>query len=337
MRMIKTIVLIAGICIGLFVLMRTNGFQSSTAIFDVLSLFASMLLFSNLLLVIQRYYHSRDVLNTANTSVIILFTGLTILVNRGLALSMYSPQDLDYPEYLNSTLLYRVLIVAFVYFISLMFFWIDQQKIQEKRIQDFAIEKEREANKIELNSLQQQFKPHFLFNSLNSINALTISNPEEARRMVHLLSEFMRVAVKENHSELIPLEEEIRHIQLYTDIEKVRFGDRLTVDYTIDEAAIPLVLPSLILQPMIENAVKYGLYGHTEPVCINIHATSAEEQLIVTIENPFDASLQSSVKGTGYGLQSIEKKMLILYSQSNLLTIKKEDNIHSITLKIPQL
>lgn len=242
----------------------------------------------------------------------------------------------DFPEYLNDSIVFKSVFVFLTYSICLLIFWIDQQKVQEKRIQEFAIEKERESIKIELNSLQQQFKPHFLFNSLNSINALTISNPEEARRMVHLLSEFMRGAVRENQSELIPLEQEIKHIKLYTDIEKVRFGDRLTVNYILEEGTGQLLLPALILQPLIENAIKYGLYGHTEAVSIDIQATVHQGMLSITIRNPYDAQLQSTVKGTGYGLQSIEKKMLILYNQANLLHIETSEHTFVATLNIPQ-
>ena len=217
-----------------------------------------------------------------------------------------------------------------------MFFWIEEQKIEELQLKKNAIDKQRESLQIELSSLQQQFKPHFLFNSLNSINALTLSSPEEARKMIHLLSEFMRGSMRKNNSDLVELSDELHHIQLYTDIEKVRFGSRLKVIYSISEQAQKAKLPSLILQPLIENSIKYGLYGHTEEVLIGVKAEIVETNLVVTITNPFDETSSSGAKGTGYGLQSIEKKMMILYQQSNLLTVNKENQTYRATLKIPQ-
>ena len=114
-----------------------------------------------------------------------------------------------------------------------MYSWIEEQIIRETRLTQFAVDKERESVKIELKNLQQQFKPHFLFNSLNSINALTVSNPSEARNMVQLLSDFMRGSVRENQGEFTTLKQEIQHIQLYSEIEKVRFGDRLSIQFEI--------------------------------------------------------------------------------------------------------
>jgi LytS/YehU family sensor histidine kinase len=219
----------------------------------------------------------------------------------------------------------------------LIYFWTEQQKIETEKLNLRAVEKEREVLKIELNSLQQQFQPHFLFNSLNSINALTISNPQEAQKMIHLLSQFMRGSIRENQSELVTLEEEVTHLKLYTDIEKVRFGNRLNVNYHIPTELLSKKIPHLILQPLIENAVKYGLYGSLDEVQIKIEAKFENNQLLITMSNPFDSSTSASAKGTGYGLPSIEKKMQILYNQYNLLTIKKTENLFTIQLKVPQL
>ena len=155
--------------------------------------------------------------------------------------------------------------------------------------------------------------------------------------MVHLLSEFMRGAVKEDQSEKVSLEHEIHHIQLYANIEKVRFGDRLNVHFSIPEECLSLKIPSLILQPIIENAIKYGLYGNIDEVTIEISAELIKNRLVVSISNPYDEEIASEKQGTGYGLSSIRKKMLILYNQSNLLNTTVENGIFTTTLQIPQL
>ena len=218
-----------------------------------------------------------------------------------------------------------------------MLFWIDEQKKQEIQFQNFVVNREKESSKIQLNSLQQQFKPHFLFNSLNSINALTLQNPAEARKMIHLLSEFMRGAIKEDQSKLISLSDEIHHISLYAKIEEVRFGDRLQIEFNINKELLDLKVPSLILQQIIENAIKYGLYGHTDQVHISISAKMENSNLLISISNPHEESTLVTNKGTGYGLKSISKKMQIIYHQFGLLQTTHKNDIFTTTLKIPQL
>jgi LytS/YehU family sensor histidine kinase len=286
--------------------------------------------------IIQRYYHTNAVLNVPNISTILLFSVLTILTNYIICSTSFKA-NASYINFLQYATTLKTIITLLSFSLALMFFWIDQQKVQEERLKKFAIEKEREGLAIELKSLQQQFKPHFLFNSLNSINALTLTSPEEARKMIHLLSEFMRGSIRNTSDELVALSQEIHYIQLYTEIEKVRFGDRLSVQYTIDTTAEGLELPALILQPLIENSIKYGLYGQIENVIINIEAKVENDSLVIIVSNPFDPTSSNTAQGTGYGLRSIEKKMMILYHRSNLLKVDTPDDLFSATLTIPQL
>jgi sensor histidine kinase YesM len=333
--MVKMILLILALIAFQALALLNLHFSSSIITYETTSLFFSALAFVYLINLIQKYYHTKNVLNVPNISVILLFASLTLLINYIVCSTLFISNKL-YIDYLQYATPIKAIITVFIYCFSLMFFWIEEQKIEELQLKKNAIDKERESLQIELSSLQQQFKPHFLFNSLNSINALTLSSPEEARKMIHLLSEFMRGSMRKNNSHLVELSDELHHIQLYTDIEKVRFGSRLKVVYSISEQAQKAKLPSLILQPLIENSIKYGLYGHTEEVLIGVNAEIVEANLVVTITNPFDETSSSGAKGTGYGLQSIEKKMMILYQQSNLLTVNKENQTYSATLKIPQ-
>lgn len=328
------VILIACLATFEMIMLSSMGFSWNIILLDGLSLFFTGYIFLNLIYIIQRYYHTTVVLNVANLTTVLLFTALTVIINYFIC-STYFQTNLEYMQYLKYATSTKAILTFLALIVALMFFWIDQQKVQEERLKSFAIEKEREALAIELKSLQQQFKPHFLFNSLNSINALTLSNPNEARKMIHLLSEFMRGSIR-NNDELVPITHEISHIKLYTEIEKVRFGNRLSVHYSIDDDVEDLNLPSLILQPLIENSIKYGLYGHTEEVLITIVATKEGEYLKVVITNPYDDVSSSGARGTGYGLTSIEKKMMILYNQSNLLKVENIDGQFIATIKIPQ-
>ena len=335
MRMIQVVVLIACFAIFEYLLLINFSFNTQLALVDALTFFAFTSLVAGLILTIQKYHHSKVVINSQNVATVLIF-GLLANYLSYLIVSSFGSGNQLYINYFWPATILKALFILLLLFSLLFLFWIDQQKIQEQNFQRFVIEKEKEAAKIQLNSLQQQFKPHFLFNSLNSINALTIQDPEEARRMIHLLSEFMRGAVKEDQSALVSLEQEINHIQLYTSIEKVRFGERLSVNFDIPKECKQLLIPSLILQPIIENAIKYGLYGHTENVNIDIVATCEKNYLVVAISNPHDPTTQLSNKGTGYGLSSIRKKMLILFNQYNLLLTNEKNGIFTTTLKIPQ-
>lgn len=333
---ITVLAVFACCCVLYFAFMQSIGLSKMNAGIDSVSLFLLIAGFGALIRLIQHHFHAKSPLNLPNMSTIVLFGAILMLVNHYSSLYFFSGEA-DQIHILRYAFLPKSIFILFLLALILIYHWSQQQKSEMEQINQRTLEKEREALKIQLNSLQQQFQPHFLFNSLNSINALTISNPTEAQRMIQLLSEFMRGAIRENQAELIPLREEIRHLQLYTDIEKVRFGDRLTVVYTIPDELLELKLPHLILQPMIENAVKYGLYGNIDAVEISITGSVERDQLVIRMSNPFDPTTSAGAKGTGYGLQSIEKKMQLIYRQANLLSIQQNENFFSTELKIPQL
>ncbi len=333
---ITVLAVFACCCVLYFAFMQSIGLSKMNAGIDSVSLFLLIAGFGALIRLIQHHFHAKSPLNLPNMSTIVLFGAILMLINHYSSLYFFSGEA-DQIHILRYAFLPKSIFILFLLALILIYHWSQQQKSEMEQINQRTLEKEREALKIQLNSLQQQFQPHFLFNSLNSINALTISNPTEAQRMIQLLSEFMRGAIRENQAELIPLREEIRHLQLYTDIEKVRFGDRLTVMYAIPEELLDYKLPHLILQPMIENAVKYGLYGNIDAVEISITGSMERDQLVIRMSNPFDPATSAGAKGTGYGLQSIEKKMQLIYRQANLLRIQQNENFFSTELKIPQL
>lgn len=187
-----------------------------------------------------------------------------------------------------------------------------------------------------LYKLRQQLQPHFLYNSLNSINALIALSPAEAQKMVVKLSDFLRSAVKQEGAERIPLAEELAYIQNYLDIELIRFGHRLQVqieDRTAPEAA--LSLPPFLLQPLLENAIKYGLYGVTEAVTIRVAIFEEDSLLVCQISNPYSKE-QNPVSGTGFGLYGLQQRLQLLFARADLLQLTRTDRYFTATLKIPQ-
>jgi signal transduction histidine kinase len=212
--------------------------------------------------------------------------------------------------------------------------WYNWEELQEneKRKQD----SEKMAKDAELFKLRQQLQPHFLFNSLNSINALIASRPGEARKMVQQLSDFLRGTLKKEEHQQVTLQEELQYLQLYLDIEKVRFGNRLATAIECDETTAQMKLPALLLQPIVENAIKFGLYDTTGETMILLKTTKVDHHLVVSVSNPFDPDTSSSSQGTGFGLKSVQRRLYLLYGRNDLLTTETKENIFTTILKIPQ-
>jgi two-component system, LytTR family, sensor kinase len=215
--------------------------------------------------------------------------------------------------------------------IALVVSKLEQQEETQKR-EALMNELSKEA---ELTQLRQQLQPHFLFNSLNSINALVVSQPQRAREMIIQLSEFLRGTIRKDPQKWVSVSEEVAFLQLYLEIEKVRFGHRLKINFEIEEGAESLQLPQLLIQPLMENAIKYGLYGITEEVGIETSISKNQNYLIISIKNPFDPE-SAPAKGTGFGLSSVERRLFLIFGRKDLMVTEQLDSTFNVTLKIPQ-
>jgi two-component system, LytTR family, sensor kinase len=144
----------------------------------------------------------------------------------------------------------------------------DQQETAAREAATQAI-----AREAELQKLQLQLQPHFLFNCLNSINAMILVRPDDAQTMVQQLSDFLRTTIRRADEQWITFSEELTYLELYLSIEKIRFGHRLDIKIQRDEKSLSWKIPTLLLQPLVENAIKFGLYGTTGKVTISIKCT----------------------------------------------------------------
>ena len=176
------------------------------------------------------------------------------------------------------------LLIACMSILSLL--WYTQQ--EHKKTIEHKTDVEKLAREAELFKLRQQLQPHFLFNSLNSISALIGTQPEQARKMIHQLSDFLRGTLKKEDQQWVKLSEELEYLQLYLEIEKVRFGHRLSAIIDKDQNCDNLKLPPMLLQPIVENAIKFGLYDTIDDITIRIDARSINNYLEVMVQNPFD-------------------------------------------------
>jgi ligand-binding sensor domain-containing protein len=149
---------------------------------------------------------------------------------------------------------------------------------------------ESQLAQAQLQVLEMQVQPHFLFNTLNSISVLIRTDPEKAVRMIGRLSEFVRLGLDRSGKQEIPLHEELKLVERYLEIESVRFADRLTVRQSADEGTLDALVPSMILQPLVENAVRHGISRRRGPVMISVEAARQ------------NGELRMSVRDTGAGL-----------------------------------
>jgi two-component system, LytTR family, sensor histidine kinase AlgZ len=200
--------------------------------------------------------------------------------------------------------------------------------------QERLVESTVRAREAELSALKAQINPHFLYNSLNSISALTSIDPSRAREMCVSLADFLRLTLGMGEKALIPLREEVGLLQRYCAIEKVRFGDRLTIKEEIEEAAKDCLLPPLLLQPLFENAVVHGIAQMAEDGWIRLQAARHGERLSLIVENSWDPEAGSSRKN-GVGLKNVQRRLEARYGNDAQLQAKAEDEVFRVTLSFP--
>jgi len=187
----------------------------------------------------------------------------------------------------------------------------------------------------ELHALKSQINPHFLFNSLNSISSLTMTDPGKAQEMVINLSQLMRYSLKHEQKEQVSFQQELEINKLYLSIEKVRFGKKLNPVFVIEEDCLNAKIPNMILQPLYENAIKYGVYEATETVDVITHCSRKNDALEITISNTYDTDVLSK-KGEGIGLRNIRDRLQLIYGNPHFLQTKDNNNEFTVTLTIPQ-
>jgi len=239
-----------------------------------------------------------------------------------------------YIIFLNATLPWRFIYGIMMYAVIVMVYYLinyyrdyHDKLMQEARLKQVIQESE-------LNLLKSQINPHFLFNSLNSINALMISDVDKAREMIVELSEFLRYTVRTNENEQISLKEELENIDRYLDIEKIRFGDRLAVEKEIDEACLNQRIPNMILQPLYENAIKHGVNDSTDQVVVSTLCRLEADHMLISISNNFTPG-SISRKGRGIGISNVQKRLMLQFKRTDLVNIEKTGNLFTIHLTIP--
>jgi two-component system sensor histidine kinase AlgZ len=190
------------------------------------------------------------------------------------------------------------------------------------------------ARDSELKALKAQINPHFLFNSLNSISALAGIDAARAREMCVRLSDFLRNSLRMGERETVPLCEELALAQAYLGVEQVRFGGRLRVVQEIEAGCEKYLVPPLLLQPLVENAVKHGIASMVEGGEIRVSARIKETALHITVENPFDPEGASGTKN-GLGLQIVKRRLLARYGDRADMIAESGENRYRVEILLP--
>ncbi|HEX2606248.1 MAG TPA: histidine kinase [Flavisolibacter sp.] len=263
----------------------------------------------------------------------LVLAGLWLLISKSMLL-LITNENADYTYFFTRSVPIRYafgfLTIGCMALISVLWYTIQDQYRTETR----QAEAEKLSKEAELYKLRQQLQPHFLFNSLNSINALIGIRPQQARTMIQQLSDFLRGTLKKEDNQWLSITEELQHLQLYLEIEKVRFGHRLSTE--IKNEASTATIPAMLLQPIVENAIKFGLYDTMEPITITLSALIREGYLEIQVTNPFDPATSSPKKGTGFGLSSVQRRLYLLFARNDLIQTSAEDNTFITAIKIPQ-
>ena len=220
-------------------------------------------------------------------------------------------------------LLRNLCISAIITLVGMRYFFMQQQWKQQ-------LVSEAESK---LRALQARIHPHFLFNSMNTIASLTRSQPELAEEVVEDLSELFRASFSDQT--LAPFMDEVTLCRRYMHIEGLRFGDRLTVDWQLDPLPEKTLLPPLIIQPLLENAINHGISRLEQGGVIQVAARLVDEMVEIEVTNPYNPDPSSRRPGNGMALQNIRTRIEVMYGEQGQLNVREKTGAFCVILRFP--
>jgi sensor histidine kinase YesM len=231
-------------------------------------------------------------------------------------------------------LLVMGVVALLIYPVSIVIHYLMLAYERAREAERNALESQVAAREAEVRALRAQLNPHFLFNSLNSINALIGADPEGARRMCESLGDFLRRTLNLGAKDAVPLADELALVDRYLGIERVRFGDRLAIDRTVDADAAVCLVPPLLLQPLVENAIKHGVADRVEGGTVRIAARRADGRLTIEVENGLDPEAPSR-RGEGLGLENVRRRLDAFSAREARMDVHRNGNQFKVTLILP--
>lgn len=284
-----------------------------------------------------RYFNTGNTSVAANISNILASGAISVILWSFLTKLVVMAVIRDtavYQEYWKITLPYRLSLGVFIYSLFILTYYLFESlsRLSEKNAREARLESL--VRETELKMLRSQINPHFLFNSLNSISSLTITDPEKARDMVIKLSDFMRYSLSRKDEQPVTFRSELESLRAYLEIEKVRFGDKLSTIEKIDNNTLDVKMPVMLLQPLYENAIKHGVYESTDKVTITTEACLSDGILGITISNNYEDGM-AAMKGTATGLLNVSRRLELFYGTRGNMVTNRENGIFTVRLFIP--
>lgn len=260
----------------------------------------------------------------------ILFMTLHDLLTQIFVPRLASFFELEFVDILQTLLNWTLVLVfwSILYFTAHYFFNYRRQEI-------LNIQLEASRNEIELSNLKSQLNPHFMFNALNGIRALVDEEPEKAKKSITQLSVLLRASLGTGKSKTIKLKDELNLVENYLSLEKMRFEDRLQMEFDIDPSARDLNIPPLMLQTIVENAVKHGISSLPKGGIVKVEAKEEESAFAIKVWNSGKLIEKTEGQG-GIGLSNTKRRLGLIYGNSASLSIENKNNLVLTQIRIPK-
>lgn len=264
----------------------------------------------------------------------VLTSAMWVLAGVGLSRLLVPLWGADFPSRFTSQVPVLFSTGVLLYALSLAFHSMLLASESARDAERRALEMQVLAREAELKALRSQIHPHFLFNSLNSISSLAGTDPGRAREMCLSLSDFLRKSLALGDRERIPVGEELDLAKAYLDVERLRFGARLAVEEDVEPEGRACLVPPLLLQPLVENAVRHGIATRIEGGVIRLEARRTGNRLRIVIENPFDPEAPARA-GAGVGLSNVRRRLAARYGPDALFAARRLADRYLVVLSVP--
>lgn len=253
------------------------------------------------------------------------------ILARGLAETSYFP---DFTSRLSHVIPLLLGLGVLFYLLSVNFYYVLLAEQASQEAEARMMQASILAREAELKALKAQVNPHFLFNSLNSISALTSSDAPRAREMCVLLGDFLRRTLGLGEKSAIPLEEELSLVRAFLAVEKIRFGARIHMEENIQKETLEIQIPPLLLQPLVENAVAHGIANLVEGGWIRLNANCIGGNLTIIVENNYDPDAPPRRRG-GVGLANVRQRLSARYDDRASFTVNTEGGRFRVSMVMP--
>ncbi len=336
MLLASWLILTISLC-GLVSIVTAQIFMDSVILF-------APLYFLLLLFILPNYYVCRG-LPLGQTKIVTLLGshGLTLLVTVAIwlvagqsyvALLGYLTETQIWGSLFDDSLYINIALVILQFEMFVLIHYLLFALEKSSNLERAALQQKLLISQAELQSLKATVHPHFLFNALNTLSTIALSDPEKAHRFCLLMAEFLRYSVAYSKKSSATLADELEHIQNYLGIERERFGERLKTEFIFDQSLRDNLVPPLILFPLVENAIKHGIDSCIEGGCLRVEVAEHNDTMVIQITNPVD-ELGRKLKGTGHGLLSVERRLKNRYGERALIKSESKGGLYTTKIYIP--